>query len=174
MKIILTASHLLLTTCVNAQVEHFMAEDYQVDWHQVNHEQLVYCKRDVMLNGKSAVDYKWSVLATNPDATDAGWLERQHMLRSLKMQVPTKEDLARPDRRVLDAYLANGLGIELHEAQTAFDLVAKVDRNALGAVTLGTVLGLDASDPCASASVAAVLLDGAVSHRVREALLGST
>ena len=92
-----------------------MAEDYQVDWHQVNHEQLVYCKHDVVLDGKPAVDYKWSVLATNPDATDAGWQQRQRMLRSLKMQVPTTDDLARPDRRVLDAYLANGLGIELHE-----------------------------------------------------------
>ena len=100
---------------MRVQVEHFMAEDYQVDWHQVNHEQLVYCKHDVVLDGKAAVDYKWSVLATNPDATDAGWQQRQRMLRSLKMQVPTKDDLARPDRRVLDAYLANGLGIELHE-----------------------------------------------------------
>ena len=59
-----------------------MAEDYQVDWHQVNHEQLVYCKHDVVLDGKAAVDYKWSVLATNPDATDAGWQQRQRMLRS--------------------------------------------------------------------------------------------
>lgn len=97
------------------QVEHFLSEDYQVDWHQVNHEQFVYRKDSVILDGKAAVDYKWSVLATNPEATDAGWQQRQRMLRSLKMQVPTKDDLARSDRRVLDAYLANGLGIELHE-----------------------------------------------------------
>lgn len=67
-----------------------------------------------MREGQAEVDYKWSVLATNPDATGAGWVQRRALLQSLKMHVPTREDLARADRRVLDAYLANGLGIELH------------------------------------------------------------
>eukprot|EP00966_Prymnesium_polylepis_P138564 3201329-Prymnesium_polylepis.1 len=96
------------------EVDHFLAEDYQVDWNEVNHEQFVYCEDTVVINGKREVDYKWSVLATNPDATDTNWLQRQDLLRSLQMQVPTKADLERNDRRVLDAYLANGLGIELH------------------------------------------------------------
>ena len=97
------------------QVEHFLSEDYQIDWHKVNHEQFVYCEETVVLEGKPTVDYKWSVVATNPTSTDAAWVERRRLLQSLRMHVPTKDDLARNDRRVLDAYLANGLGIELHD-----------------------------------------------------------
>ena len=64
------------------------------------------CRRNVamkvMLEGKETVDYKWSVLATDPKATDAAWQQRLALLHSLKMHVPTKEDLARGDRRVSD------------------------------------------------------------------------
>ena len=80
------------------QVEHFLSEDYQIDWHKVNHEQFVYCEETVVLEGKPTVDYKWSVLATNPTSTDAAWVERRRLLHSLRMHVPTiKDDLARND-----------------------------------------------------------------------------
>lgn len=87
------------------------------DWNDANHEHLVYCKDVIEGDGESTVDYKWSVLATHPDATDSGWVQRRQRLKTLKMQVPTAIDLARSDRRVLDSYLAHGLGIELHDLQ---------------------------------------------------------
>jgi hypothetical protein len=95
------------------EVQHAMAE--QTDWNSRNHEQFVYSKEFVDIVGEVVVDYKWSVLATNPDSDDTSWNARLKVLQSLQMQVPTKEDLARADRRVLDAYLANGLGIELND-----------------------------------------------------------
>lgn len=51
---------------------------------------------------------RWSLIATKPSALDE---ERRDLLRTLGMHVPTEEDLR--DRRVLDSYLARGLGIEL-------------------------------------------------------------
>jgi hypothetical protein len=90
-----------------------MSADYQVDWHKVNHEQFVYCEETVMLEGKPSIDYTWIMLATNPTSTERAWVPWLKLLHSLKMHVPTKLDLARNDHRVLDAYLANGLGIEL-------------------------------------------------------------
>ena len=95
------------------EVENALAE--QLDWNESNHEQLVYSKQLIEVDGVSVVDYEWSVLATNPDATDPGWTRRKALLSSLKMHPPTKADLDRPDRRVMDAYLANGLGIELED-----------------------------------------------------------
>ena len=95
-------------------MELALAEDYQVDWHQVNHEQLVYCREEVQRDGKLETDYKWSVLATRPEDTGESWVRRKGLLQGLNMTVPTKEDLMRDDRMVLDAYLAHGLGIELH------------------------------------------------------------
>lgn len=100
------------------EVELALADDYQVDWHGSNHEQLVYCKTLARLDGEDVVDYKWSILATNPDAEDEAWQTRCELLRSLNMTVPTKADLSRGDRRVLDAYLANGLGIALSDKRT--------------------------------------------------------
>ena len=113
-----------------------MSEDYQIDWHKVNHEQLVYCEETVVLEGKPTVDYKWSVLATNPTSTDAAWVERRRLLHSLRMHVPTKDDLARNDRRVLDAYLANGLGIELHDKRHERSTDGSAFDFALGALPI--------------------------------------
>jgi hypothetical protein len=94
------------------EVEHALSE--KLDWDADNHEQLVYCKESVQQkDGTSIPDYKWSILASNPDSSDAGWNARLGLLRSLQMTVPTSADLARSDRRILDSYLANGLGIKL-------------------------------------------------------------
>ena len=47
-----------------------------------------YCKEYVDNDeGESVVDYKWSVIATKPDASDHGWVERKKQLKSLKMYV---------------------------------------------------------------------------------------
>eukprot|EP01047_Picozoa_sp_COSAG01_P012374 COSAG01_NODE_556_length_15526_cov_13.393725_1_plen_5121_part_01 len=95
------------------EVAHALADNYEVDWHSINHKQLVYCKEIVEEDGKRIEDYKWSVLATNPE--DPEFQSTLQLLKSLRMHVPTSADLRREDRRILDSYLANGLGIELHD-----------------------------------------------------------
>lgn len=102
-----------------AEVDRALSDDHRVDWHTVNHTQLVYCKDIVtQADGTEAEDYKWSVLATNPEAPEFRTTLAQ--LETLRMHVPTVADLARDDRRVLDSYLANGLGIthRLEDRQT--------------------------------------------------------
>lgn len=96
------------------EVELALAE--RVDWNACNHEQLVYSRAVVEGDAVGSVDYKWSVIATRPDAADPAWQERRKLLRSLQMHVPTADDLTRADRRVLDSYLAYGLGIPLQDA----------------------------------------------------------
>ncbi len=75
----------------------------------------VYCEKTIMLEDGPTVDYKWNALAKNPTSPNAAWFERRRLLHSLRMHVPTKDDLARKDRCVPDAYFANDLGIELHD-----------------------------------------------------------
>lgn len=111
-------------------------EDYRIDWQHQNHEQLVYSKtRSTDKDGNQALDYRWSIIATNPDdVSDSGWRNRVELLKSLKMLIPTKDDINRADRRVLDSYLAHGLEIELTDT--------RVDRSTRGEVfdfELGTL-----------------------------------
>ena len=82
------------------EAEHALSDDYRHDWSSINHEQFVYWEEDG--------DMRWSLIATKPSALDE---ERRDLLQTLGMHVPTEEDLR--DRRVLDSYLARGLGIEL-------------------------------------------------------------
>ena len=56
------------------EVDHTL-EDC-VDWNKNNHEQLVYCKEIKNIEGKEDIDYKWSILATNPDSKDKKWKDR--------------------------------------------------------------------------------------------------
>ena len=101
------------------EAELALTQDFKIDWNVANHEQFVYCRDKVVdQSGKEVVDYKWSILATRPDdASDRAWAQRRKLLESLHMHPPSAADLGRPDRRVLDSYLANGLGIPLHDKQ---------------------------------------------------------
>ena len=56
------------------EVDHAL-EDC-VDWNKNNHEQLVYCQEIKNIEGKKDIDYKWSILATNPDSKDKKWKDR--------------------------------------------------------------------------------------------------
>ena len=95
------------------EIERALSTDYRTDWQHTNHEQMVY-RKSIVKNerGEQVEDYAWSILASNPDSTEAGWQSRKQLLSSLKMQVPSFVDISRPDRRVLDTYLAYGLGIK--------------------------------------------------------------
>ena len=107
-------------TVMLEEVEHALADNYQVDWHSVNHEQFVYSRErgPVGADGEAGEDsYRWSILATNADSDDPAWRGRDKLLRSLGMQVPTRADLARQDRRVLDSYLGYGLGVPLQDVR---------------------------------------------------------
>ena len=68
------------------EVEHALADCF--NWNETNHEQFVYLKTTV--EGTQEIDYKWSILATNPDSEDDAWKRRVRLLRSLNMNVPTK------------------------------------------------------------------------------------
>eukprot|EP01035_Chromulina_nebulosa_P018636 gene18636-24375_t len=87
----------------------------QIDWNKSRHEQMIF-KKSKKSNGEN--DFTWSILCTKPDDDDPDWINRKDKLRLLKLCVPSNEDLNRADRRVLDSYLANGLGIELNDIQS--------------------------------------------------------
>ena len=86
------------------EAHHALSSDYRHDWGSINHEQFVYWQE--------GDDAKWSLIATKPSAIDD---ERKELLASLELHVPSTEELR--ERRVLDAYLARGLGIELQQKQ---------------------------------------------------------
>eukprot|EP00981_Chlorochromonas_danica_P015301 scaffold11566_cov156-Ochromonas_danica.AAC.1 len=100
------------------EVERALANDHHIEWHDVMHEQMIYRKAITLVDGQPTYDYKWSILASNSDNTNPDWLARKALLSSLGMHVPTKEDLRREDRKVLDSYLGHGLGVPLDGAHT--------------------------------------------------------
>ena len=105
-----------------SEVEHALSDDYRTNWHEINHRQLVYWDDTVAHpGGKPKRDFKWSLLATNRDRMEKSELD---MLKSLQMHVPTPEDLDREDRRVLDSYLAYGIGVPLSDprVEKPFDM----------------------------------------------------
>jgi hypothetical protein len=86
------------------EVERALCQDYQQDWSESNHQQLVYWKEDG--------DIRWNLLMTRPDAMDG---ERAQLLQSLEMHVPTTAQLR--DRKVVETHLALGLGVRVKNAQ---------------------------------------------------------
>ena len=82
------------------EAAHALSEDYRHDWGAINHEQFVYWQE--------GEDMQWNLIATKPGAMSE---ERQALLDALELNMPRAEELR--ERRVLDLYLARGLGIEL-------------------------------------------------------------
>ena len=85
------------------EARHALSEDYRKDWGSVNHEQFVYWSE--------GEDTNWSLIATRPDAINE---ERKELLREIQLHVPSTVQLR--ERRILDSYLACGLGIGLQKA----------------------------------------------------------
>ena len=98
------------------EVDRVLSKDHRVDWHSIRHEQMVFRKQIVVqADGKQREDYSWSILCSNPNDQEPDWVQRKALLKNLGMQVPTVDDMGKSDRRVLDSYLAYGIGIELED-----------------------------------------------------------
>lgn len=95
------------------EVEKVILHGHRIYWSINRHEQLVFHKTRKVIDDKMEEDYNWSILCSNPDDADTEWVRRKSLLSTLQMQVPTTDDLCRPDRRVLDSYLGHGLDIPL-------------------------------------------------------------
>ena len=98
----LTTHSMISQRIMLEEAHHALSEDYRHDWGKINHEQFVYWQ--------DGEDAKWSLIATKPSEIDNARLE---VLDSLELHVPSSLELR--ERRVLDAYLARGLGIELQD-----------------------------------------------------------
>ena len=126
------------------EVERTLSNDHQVDWNSVRHEQMVFRKQIIGIDGIAQENYTWSILCSNPNDRDSDWLERKEKLRGHGIQVPTMEDLERPDRRVLDSYLAYGIGVELEAVRKENSSSGSPFDFELGSLYLrNTVLTLD-------------------------------
>ena len=96
------------------EVDRVLSKNHHVDWHSIRHEQMVFRKQIIVqADGQQREDYSWSVLCSNPNDQESDWVQRKTLLKDLGMQVPTIEDMKRSDRRVLDSYLAYGIGVQL-------------------------------------------------------------
>eukprot|EP01040_Poterioochromonas_malhamensis_P005804 gene5804-6244_t len=91
------------------EVDRALSSDFQIDWNDTLHEQMIYRRKQV---------------ADKNGSRDPHWQARMRLLQALKMNVPSLQDLNRPDRRVLDSYLAYGLSIPLSDV--------KAERSASG------------------------------------------
>ncbi|CAM9145735.1 unnamed protein product, partial [Ectocarpus fasciculatus] len=108
-------------TIMLAEVEHALADNGHADWNSVNHEQLVYSREFVDCDGTAVEDYKWGILASYPDGSgDPTWRERMKLLEGVGMSVPSETDLARSDIKVLESYLARGIGIKIEGAKQEY------------------------------------------------------
>jgi len=98
-------------TVMLEEVERALNDDQRQDWGASAHQQLVYWK--------DGEDVRWNLLSTRPEAIE---IERAEQLRSLEMRVPTEEDLRDP--KVLETYLALGLGVDVEdrEQRAGFDM----------------------------------------------------
>jgi len=116
-----------LMTTMLAEAERLLQHEHGQSWTEKNYPQLIYDFSDLK-------NPQFRLICTAPELMDAETRTRFEDLNLPGFFVPTSEDLR--DRETLDRYLAQALGVPLHEKEDGIKHLACIDDN-------GFVLTLD-------------------------------